>query len=310
MPSPAWLTRSEGELVLSLLEQKDCRIVGSTIDELGFDVGRLVRARILQPTGTTQSVFAVDGAEGRFRDLARIDGPELAYFDTVDGMVVPPVAGITLYQLDQRWWLRWLADALDLVDAGRPTELVPDHVWEIGNLWVSKKTKASIAFARRVHDREARDRIRASLEKRSPGVVLTSTSRRLEATWLGRHAIRLLSEVLTSSGSHFEIDLSLVKTAILGGHGAKLPARLALSVDGSVLTIDGKQLRIRGPVQQEILRKLVDAHEAGTPIATKAILAHCSPSTDTLRKAFRGSPHWVVLEKYLRQDGGLSWIEI
>lgn len=313
MPNRNSLTRAEGDLILSLLEQPNSCIVGSAMDELGFDADRLVSSGMLQPIGTMQSVFTGDGAEAGFRDLARVDGSPPGYFDAADGMVFPPVGAITLYKLDLRWWLKWLVDALDLVDAGNPAELVPDHAWDIGNLWVTDKTKVPVLFARRVHGREIRDRIRLALNERtgrSGGVLLTSSRRNSEvAPWPGGHHCQPLHNTLTSCADEFEIDLGIINSPYMPGQMARPEMLVDLSPDNRVLTIRGETMMFRGAKQQLVLRQLVEGYRGRTHVRSIALFAHFADDVDTLSKAFKGSPNWPILQRYLHQKDGLCWIE-
>jgi hypothetical protein len=313
MPSPTLLTREEGELVLSLLEQRHCRIVGSTVDELGFDISRLVSAGFLQPVGTAQSVFTGDGAEAGFRDLARIDSQQPAYFDAADGMMVPPVAAITLYQLDLPWWLRWLAEQLDLVDAGKPVELVPNHAWDLGNFWVTDKTKVPVLFARHLHSPEVAERLRHALDDRkgrSGGVMLSTSRRRSEGSWPGGFHPQRLGAALTPSLESFQIDVDIVRSPYVPVHAARPDVLIDLSPDNRVLTIRGEATVFRGSKQQQVLRQLLEAYRKGVRVPATVLLSHFADDVDTLSKAFKGSPNWPTLQKYLHQKDGMCWIAI
>jgi hypothetical protein len=86
-------------------------------------------------------------------------------------------------------------------------------------------------------------------------------------------------------------------------------AQIQLSNDDKVLTIGDEEIVLRGEIQQSVIRRLVDGFYAGKRLRTKDILAHAGSNADTLKKAFRHSPHWPKLSSVLRQEGGFSWLE-
>jgi hypothetical protein len=49
------------------------------------------------------------------------------------------------------WWLGRLSASLALTNASHPTVIVPDHAWDIGDLWITRQRKIPVLFARRLH---------------------------------------------------------------------------------------------------------------------------------------------------------------
>ena len=255
-------------------------------------------ARNSEPTAAcgrcrrARSIQIVDDDGVTTRDLSWApDVERYAYFDAADGWVAPDPEELKVYRLDSGWWLAWLADELALENAGKPTELVPDHAWDLGDIRISRKRKAPLLFVRRLYAEDVRSALIAALDRRSGrsgGVLLTTTRHALEASTLpGSHRLMAVVESLTSDATDFRLDVALIQGLFLGRAADAMgtPA-LDLSPDGVTLTIHGDVLHIRGDVQQSIVKQLVDAFRLGKRLRT----------ADVLRKAeiLRGLPRQGV----------------
>src|SRR3954464_5842602 len=100
------LSRGAGELLLSVLEQKDMSIIGGVLDEFGAEVAVELRGSGLRPSGTSEAL--VVESDGCARTIDLVWWPEreaYGYFDAADGLVLLDPAAITLNRVDLRWWL-------------------------------------------------------------------------------------------------------------------------------------------------------------------------------------------------------------
>jgi hypothetical protein len=244
--------------------------------------------------------------------------PELqafAAFAGRDGWVIADDNARRRWRLDLDWVLEVLATALGLASATRRVCLVPDILWDLGDLWVTRQRKAPTFFARRLDLDEVVGDARAALERRagrSGGILLTSTRRPLSSvTWPAAHRAMPLAEVLKPSSATFAIDIDVLRSPYLGG---TLPSEaggaLHLSPDNRFLTIHGNVLPIRGKVQPLIIRRLVDAWGRGERLRTQEVLGRAGSSADSLAKAFKDSPNWAKLSTILRQEAGCCWLEV
>ncbi|MDS4011699.1 MAG: hypothetical protein RKK15_09890 [Defluviicoccus sp.] len=314
-PQPA-LARNAGELLLALLEQRQPAIAGSVLADLDPDIRLQLRGSgCLQRTSVRQSIQVVDEAGAATVDLQWLDAHQrYGLFDAADGWVIPDPEEITLYRLDTAWWLAWLTAELDLVNAGRPIELVADHAWDLGDFRVSRKRVVPLLFARRLRAPDVRAQLATALARRagrSGGVMLTSTRRVIETLKLpGAHCLMPVAESLTADAARFRLDAALIQGLYLGQPPDATPMPvLDLSPDGMTLTIHGDVLHFRGAVQRAIVKQLVEAHRSGKRLRTSAVLAKAGSSADSLVKAFSGSPHWPTLSRHLRQEQGCCWFE-
>lgn len=314
-PQPA-LARNAGELLLALLEQRRPAVTCSVFADLDPDIGLQLRSSgCLRRTSVRQSIQIVDAGGAAAVDLQWLNAHErYGYFDPADGWVTPDPEEITVYRLDASWWLAWLTAELDLINAGRPIELVADHAWDLGDFRVCRNRVVPLLFARRLRAPYVRTAVVTALGRRSGrsgGVLLTSTRQAIDdARILGAHAVMAVAEALTADAASFHIDGALIKGRYLGRPPDLAPIpMLDLSPDGMALTIHGQALHFRGAVQRSIVQQLVEAHRTNKRLRTSAVLGRAGSSADSLVKAFSGSPHWRTLSRYLRQEQGFCWFE-
>lgn len=311
------LSRKTGEFLLALLEQPQPAIAGAALEDLDPDFGTELTANgSLRRVSTSRSIQIVDDNGISRLDLNwASDVERYAYFDAADGWVAPDSEELQVYRLDTSWWLAWLADQLALENAGKPTEIVPDHAWDLGDIRISRKRKAPLLFARRLYAEDVRAALTAALIRRAGrtgGLLLTTTRQAVEASAIpGSHCLMAVVESLTSNATNFRLDVALIQGLFLGraADATETPA-LHLSPDGATLTIHGDVLHIRGPVQQSIIKQLVEAFRLGKRLRTADVLGKAKSSADSLAKAFKGSPNWPTLRRHLRQEQGFCWFEL
>lgn len=311
------LSRRTGEFLLALLEQPRPAIAGAALEDLDPGIGPELTANgSLRPVSASRSIQIAD--DNGISTLCLSWAPDVeryAYFDAADGWVAPDPEELQVYRLDISWWLAWLADQLALENAGKPTELISDHAWDLGDIRISRKRKAPLLFARRLYAEDVRANLIAALGRRAGrngGVLLTTTRHAWEGSAVpGSHCLMQVVESLTSDADSFHIDVALIQGLYLGRAAAAMgtPA-LDLSPDGATLTVHGDVLHIRGDIQQSIVKQLVDAFRDGKRLRAADVLEKAKSSADTLAKAFKGSPNWPTLHRHLRQELGFCWFEL
>jgi hypothetical protein len=270
----------------------------------------------LQPAAVSRSIQIVDSHRVSMVDLTWVpDLERYAYFDAADGWMAPDPEELKVSRLDTGWWLAWLATELALENAGKPTELVAEHAWDLGDIRISRKRMAPLLFARRLYAEDVRAALIAALDRRSGrsgGVLLTTTRHAMEVTAVpGSHCLMAVVESLTPHVTHFHMDVALIQGLFLGrASDAMGTPALDLSPDDVTLTIHGDVIHVRGPVQQSIIRQLVDAFRLGKRLRAADVLRKAGSSADSLAKAFKGSPNWPTLRRYLRQEQGFCWFEL
>lgn len=213
--------RLDGDFILALLEQVKPIAAGEVLEELSTQAGRvLINLGALLPNGAARTTTMACDDGVKFVNLDWLpDRNANGYFDAADGVVVPDATSQALYRLNLSWWLSWLATALALTNAGRPTELVPGQAWDIGDLWITRQRKVPVLFARRLHLDEIAEDLRSALAKRigrNGGIILTSSRQPLATVaWPGSHQVMTICEALANDGATFGIDVNLVRSPYL-----------------------------------------------------------------------------------------------
>jgi hypothetical protein len=243
---PLGLSRHDGELLLRLLERKRSVIAAAALEELfpeapstPLSIGALERC------GTSRTVIVAGNDGPEFRDLSwEPDSHAYGYFDAADRNVVLAPEALTLFRVNLRWWLAWLANGLGLTNSGQPTEIVPACAWDIGDLWISPRRKVPVLFARRLHLAASRQKLREAVERRagrSGGLVLTSTRNPLGEFAADRSfSVTPITDVLTNDAEVFTIDRELLLSPYVTTNTNRVPTKpLYLSPDGRRLVIHG-----------------------------------------------------------------------
>jgi hypothetical protein len=174
------LFRRGGELLLRVLEQSEPIIVAVAIEELPSGVATALLATCaLERCAARRTALIADDDGPRFVDLVWYpDRNAYGYFNSADRHVVLAPDSQAVYRVNLAWWLRKLASCLGLDKATHPTEIVPDHTWDIGDLWITRQRKIPVLFARRLDLNATFEALRAALAKRagrSGGLILTSS---------------------------------------------------------------------------------------------------------------------------------------
>lgn len=204
------------------------------------------------------------------------------------------------------WWLAWLASALDLTNCSQPTELVAEHAWDVGDLWIDRRRKVPVIFARRLHRAETCHALTETLKKRAgrgDPLVLTSSRNpppRLDLA-LTLAPVSLLA-LLTNDADEFALDRELVFSPYGAEGKTGLTDPLYLSPDGRLLVIEGVEVKFKSAIHVDIVRQIVAAHPAGA--LAREVLEKAGSAAPTLQKAF-GAKKWALLKPYLKSKDGL-----
>jgi hypothetical protein len=96
------LSRPDGDLILSLLEQVEPIIIGEVLEELSPTAGRvLLNMGALLPDGMACTTTVVCDRGVSFVDINWLsDRNARGYFDVADGMVAPEASSLHIFRLD------------------------------------------------------------------------------------------------------------------------------------------------------------------------------------------------------------------
>jgi hypothetical protein len=199
---------------------------------------------------------------------------------------------------------------LDLGDRVRPTAIVAGLVWDLGDLWVSRKHKVPLIFARRLYLDAIVQELRTALDRRSGrsgGIILTSARRpRLLATSHILFNVVSIWDVLGNDARAFTIDRALLLSPFTGTASPVASLRpLDLSPDGRRLIINGTvEVTFRSEKQIRLIRQLVGNHAKNERWPASKLLAQAGIEQNTLQRAF-GAKKWTILRSCLTSREGL-----
>jgi hypothetical protein len=311
------LTRATGEFVLKLLEQPQASIHAQLIEDLGLaPAEELLACGALVRDASAKSLAVVDEAGSRFVKLDWNDQHRgYGYFDAADGFVVPPAAALQIFRLRIEWWLAWVAEELGLVNAGRPYELVGRHAWDIGDLWVTPRSKVPIIFGLRLKKAATESALRSALQSRAGrkgGVILTSTRQVAAPEWPLDFQHRCIHDLLSSEQQSFRIEIELLKGLYDGSAFQPEPnsTPLHLSPDGNVLRIYDEIIHFHSDKMKTVVRELVNAHGAQKRLRNTELREKAKIESPNFGKAFHNSPSWAAFSKHLRRKNGFCWLEV
>jgi len=306
------IPRCGGELLLRVLEQNEPIIAAAETDALPSDLlAALLKAGALERhTATRTAVIAHDDGT-RFVDLVWYpDRNAYGYFDAADGHVVLEPEAQAAFRVNLPWWLRRLVTCLDLSNATQPTEIVLDHAWEIGDLWITRQRKVPMVFARRLHLNATLEALQEALAKRrgrGGGLILTSSQTSLR-TFIDDPPYQVMSifDVLTNDAENFAIDRGLLTSAYVAAKKDRVVTEpLDLSLDGRRLVINGNvTIDFKTDIHIMIIQQLVNGYRAGKRFRASELLKEAKSGVTTLRRAF-GAKKWALLEPHVKSHDGL-----
>lgn len=304
------------ELLLSAIETREAVISGTALsDHFGSMSERLVDTGLLKPCGhETATVSLADHDDVPVTLTWSPDGGGLGYFSPTAGWVRVSDDRLVRYRVDFPVMFARMMVQADVSSRAGPVPLVPDLLWEIGDVRLGRRTqRVSVWFGRRLHDPSVWRRVGDTVEARPSSrlrILLTSTpSQRLPQQLLPGHLVVGLRDVID-----FETGLSvhpdILTSRLDGSHRPAVKEALYLSPDGRRLIINGDvTIDFRSDIQIAIIRKLVEGFRTGTRYRAQELLAEAQSGVDGLRRAF-GTKKWAQLEPYLASHNGLWGFEL
>lgn len=298
------------ELLLSVVETPEAVISGAVLaDYFGESATQLVRAGLLKPHDhetATASLADHDDVPVTLTWSAEKGG--LGYFSPSAGWVSVAKDRLARYRVDFPVLLTRMMVQADVSSRSGPVVLVPNLLWEIGDVRLGRRTeRVSIWFGRRLHDPAIWQQIANAALVRPAArmrVLLTSTpSDRLPPTFPG-HMLVFFRDVLDHAAG-LAVHPAILASRLDGSYLPNVESAIDLSPDGSRLTINGSVvIHFRSSKHIEIMRALVACHKEGKGIRAEELLAKADSGVGSLQRAF-GAKKWKELSPYLKSQNGL-----
>jgi hypothetical protein len=302
------------DLLFSIVEMPNAIVTGAVLADYYNAVA---------PTILGAGLLVPDGHEGATASLADHDDVPVTltwspgcrgygYFSPAVGWVSIPNDRITRYRANLTSFIEHLLNKIDWPSRRGPIPLIPDVLWEIGDVRIEGRAKrVSLWLGRRFHDPTVWARVTELMRARpAPGlrVVLVSTpADKLPKEAVFGHLMVSVRDVL-DRGAGLAVDPVLLAARIAGSH-RRGDRPLAHSADYSVITVHRKDYAFTGK-QRGLVRQLVEAFEVGSPrCLTAKVLeeADYASSVNTLAKAFSKRTDW---RDFIAEGGGTCWIFI
>jgi len=310
------LTPAALDLLLNAVETPEAAISGAVLD--GYHA---CASTILKETGLLKlhghedvSVSGADHDDVPVTLSWSAEDGGLGYFSPTAGWVNVPEDRIARFRVDFLVLLTRLMVQADVSSRSGPTPLIPDLLWEIGDVRLGRRTqRVPIWFARRLHERSVWQQIKAVAKVRPTSglrVVLTSTStHRLPDDVIVGHLLVGIREVIDFA-SGLAVHPDILAARLDGSHQPDVQEALYLSPDGKQLLINGDvTIRFRSEYHIAIIRKLVTGFREGKRFTARELLDLTQLSSNTLRQAF-GAKKWAQLKSYIKSHDGLWGFEL
>lgn len=304
------------ELLLSVIETPEAVVSGAVLgDYYAASSTVLTEAGLLKPDGHE----AVSVSQANHDDVPVTvswcpDGGGMGYFSPTAGWVTVPDERIGRFRVDFPAVIARLMLLAEWSSRMGPMPLIPDLLWEIGDVRLGRRTqRVPIWFGRRLHDPSVwRQVVNVAKSRPAPRlrVLLTSTPiHRLPEEALPGHLVIGVRDVIDFS-TGLSVHPDILAARLDGSHRPNVEAAIDLSPDGRRLTINGTvTIDFKSDIHIGIIRKLVSGHQEGKRFSVQELLTEGGSGSTGLRRAF-GTKKWEMLEPYLKSRNGLWGFEL
>jgi hypothetical protein len=204
-----------------------------------------------------------------------------------------------------------LLERLDLSTRALPTVLLPDLLWEIGEVRLPGRGKrVPLWIGRRLADPKVWSRFAETVRARpAPGlrIVLSLTpADRLPAQIHQGHSIIAVRDIVDHA-SGLVVNPQLLAARVASG-APSADAFITMGADGASVTVRGTRYAFSGSKQRALIRQLYEAWQSGSPeCLTAEVLenAEYSDSVNTINKAFSGRTDW---RDFIKEEHGRCWM--
>lgn len=293
------LDRQAAEFLLSVAETPDAAVSAAILDEGYATMTPALKANgLLQPNDHQRAAVSLADHEDEPVNLTW--SPEhhsYGYFSPAAGWVAVPSDRLALFGVDFDELFDRLLERLDLPPRCQRVMLVPDLLWEVGEVRLPGRGKrVPLWIGRRFADPTVWSRFGDAIRARpAPGlrIVLSLTpADRLPADVFQAHSLIAVGDVADHSG--LAVDPGLLAARIASG-SQRGDAPISMAADGAAVTVHGKRYTFSGSKQRAVIRQLFEAWQSGHPERLTAEVleaAGYSDSVNTLAKAFSKRSDW------------------
>ena len=299
------------ELLLSAVETPEATISGAVLDDFyASEAAVLKEAELLKPHG--HEAVSVSGADHDDAPVTLSWSAEdggLGYFSPAAGWITVPDDQIARFQVDVPSVIGELMGQVDWPSRSGPAPLVPDLLWEIGDVRLGRRTqRVPIWFARRLHEPSVWRQIKDLAKARPTSglrVILTSTPpHRFPDETIAGHLLVGVRDVIDFA-TGLAVHPDILAARLDGSHRPDVEEAVYLSPDGRKLVINGTvTIDFKTDKQIKIIGQLVAGFREGKRFSVQELLTVAGSGATGLRRAF-GAKKWALLKPYLKSSNGL-----
>lgn len=302
------------EVLLSVVETPEAVISGAVLADYFREAAKpLVEAGLLKPHDQEAATASIADHDDVPVTLTwSPDKGGLGYFSPGAGWVSVANDRLVRFRVDFPVLLARLMVQADVSSRSGPVALVPNLLWEIGDVRLGRRTeRVAIWFGRRLHDPAAWQQIANAATLRPAArmrVLLTSTSSDRLLSPLPGHLLVSVRDVLDHSAD-LAVHPAILASRLDGTCRPNIDEAINLSPDGTRLTINGDiVIPFRSPKHIEIIRTLVTCHKEGKGVRAEDLLTKAGSGVGSLQRAF-GTKKWKELSRFLKSRNGLWGFE-
>jgi hypothetical protein len=239
-----------------------------------------------------------------------------AYFSPAIGLVRVDDDVLLHYRLDISWLLQWISGQLGFTPGGRQVCLIPDRLWDLGDIWLGegkrKQRKTAVYLARRLNELETVEQVVETLRMHSarPGkLILTTTQDPHFTRALTKNcgAVLPITTCARAGVEDFELDTAIIHGAVHGLRQSATASVVRSDVEFRVILVGDREFHFRGDKQRQVAGFLYKRWENREGRISVAIMFEelGLTSTNRLRDLFKGHPDWRDLIGY---KDGACWL--
>lgn len=314
----ARLSHAAVDLLLTIIETPSMAISGAALDGCHAGAGaELVAVGALEADGFEPvAVSQADHDDAVVKLVWDGNARRHEYFSPTAGMVAVEDHALRRLRVRSSWLLDWLARELGIAGAVRPVELVPNHLWDLGDVWLgerkSEQRRTAIYVGRRFGEPGTMLRKRTALESRAgrpPGIILTSSPARAAEDFAGvvTPPVLPIIQCAKAGAAQFHLDVSIISTAAHGLRSMRPRSPVQVDAEFRVVRVGDREFRFRGDKQRQVVEYLYGAWERGEGRVSVALMITDLdfPETTRLRDLFKGHRDWKDLIGY---EDGACWL--
>jgi hypothetical protein len=306
------------DLLLTIAETPAMAISGVALRDFHAKAGAaLIAVGALKPDGFEP--VAVSQADHDDASVSANWTGELggyAYFSPNMGLVRVDGDALRRYRLDISWVLRWISMQLGLGSSARQVCLIPDRLWDLGDVWLGERNrirrKAAIFVARRLNDLETVRQVAEMLHMhlaRPSRVILTTTldPRLARDLTADSYTILPIKDCARAGIEDFTLDTAIVYSAAHSLRASRTASPIQADAEFRIVRVGDREFRFQGDKQRQVIGLLHKRWENGEGgISTVIMFEELGwTSSKRLRDLFKGHPDWKDLIGY---EGGACWL--